>query len=132
MSPARSAIWLSAESWKRDRGHGPAPDRGPAAIYRSASLGGDPASSCVPIHHRPFAGYDIARRCRAIVMANFAGTLLVDGAGVGLAAFGFLNPVLAAFIHVTSELLFLLNSARLLRGWRARAPVAAPVSTART
>lgn len=56
----------------------------------------------------------IARRCRRIIMANFTGTLLVDGAGVGLAAFGFLNPLLAAFIHVTSELTFILNSARLL------------------
>jgi heavy metal translocating P-type ATPase len=56
----------------------------------------------------------IARRCHRIIMANFAGTLIVDGIGVGLAAFGFLNPLLAAFIHVTSELAFILNSARLL------------------
>jgi Cd2+/Zn2+-exporting ATPase/Cu+-exporting ATPase len=27
---------------------------------------------------------------------------------------GFLNPPLAAFIHVASELVFILNSARLL------------------
>jgi Cd2+/Zn2+-exporting ATPase/Cu+-exporting ATPase len=47
-------------------------------------------------------------------MANFTGTLAVDGVGVLLAAFGLLNPVLAAIIHVTSELLFILNSARLL------------------
>jgi heavy metal translocating P-type ATPase len=56
----------------------------------------------------------IARRCRAIIRANFIGTLAVDTVGVGLAAFGLLNPVLAALIHVTSELLFILNSARLL------------------
>jgi len=56
----------------------------------------------------------IARRTRAIIMQNFAGTLIVDGIGIGLAAFGFLNPLLAAFIHVTSELAFILNSARLL------------------
>jgi cation transport ATPase len=31
-----------------------------------------------------------------------------------LAAFGLLNPMLAAFIHVSSELAFILNSARLL------------------
>jgi Cd2+/Zn2+-exporting ATPase/Cu+-exporting ATPase len=55
-----------------------------------------------------------ARRCHRIIMTNFAGTLLVDGIGVGLAAFGFLNPLLAAFIHVTSELAFILNSARVL------------------
>jgi heavy metal translocating P-type ATPase len=58
----------------------------------------------------------IARRCRGIIRANFAGTLAVDSVGVGLAAFGWLNPVLAALIHVTSELLFILNSARLLPG----------------
>ena len=56
----------------------------------------------------------IARRCHRIIMTNFAGTLGVDAAGVALAAFGFLNPVLAALIHVTSEMLFILNSARLL------------------
>jgi Cd2+/Zn2+-exporting ATPase/Cu+-exporting ATPase len=56
----------------------------------------------------------IARRCKRIIMTNFIGTLLVDGAGVLLAAFGFLNPLLAAFIHVTSELIFILNSARLV------------------
>jgi P-type E1-E2 ATPase len=56
----------------------------------------------------------IARWCRRIIMTNFAGTLVVDGIGVGLAAFGFLNPLLAALIHVVSELAFILNSARLL------------------
>jgi P-type E1-E2 ATPase len=56
----------------------------------------------------------IARRCHRIIMFNFSGTLLVDGVGVGLAAFGLLNPLLAAFIHVSSELAFILNSARLL------------------
>ncbi|MGP0071491.1 MAG: heavy metal translocating P-type ATPase [Bryobacteraceae bacterium] len=56
----------------------------------------------------------IARRCRNIIYANFAGTLIVDGAGVLLAAMGLLNPVFAALIHVTSELLFIGNSARLL------------------
>ena len=45
---------------------------------------------------------------------NFSGTLFVDGFGILLAAFGFLNPLLAAFIHVSSELLFILNSTRLL------------------
>jgi len=58
----------------------------------------------------------ISRRCRSIIYANFAGTLAVDSVGVALAAFGLLNPVLAALIHVSSELLFILNSARLLPG----------------
>jgi Cd2+/Zn2+-exporting ATPase/Cu+-exporting ATPase len=61
----------------------------------------------------------IARRCRSVIWQNFAGTLLVDGLGMLLAAFSFLNPLLAAFIHVSSELLFILNSTRLLPGRRA-------------
>ena len=71
--------------------------------------------------YKPLVTYDnheevlkIARRCRRIILANFAGTLLVDSVGVGLAAFGFLNPVLASLIHVSSEMVFILNSARLL------------------
>jgi len=58
----------------------------------------------------------IARRCRGIIMQNFVGTLVVDSIGVGMAACGFLNPLVAAFIHVTSELAFILNSTRLLPG----------------
>ncbi|HET6330757.1 MAG TPA: cation-translocating P-type ATPase, partial [Holophagaceae bacterium] len=57
---------------------------------------------------------EVARRMRTIILQNFIGTLAVDGVGVGLAAFGFLNPLLAAFIHVASELAFILNSTRLL------------------
>ncbi|MFS8136821.1 MAG: HAD hydrolase family protein [Thermomonas sp.] len=56
----------------------------------------------------------IARRTRRIIWQNFAGTIAVDVLGIGLAAFGFLNPLIAAFIHVSSELTFILNSARLL------------------
>jgi Cd2+/Zn2+-exporting ATPase/Cu+-exporting ATPase len=58
----------------------------------------------------------VARRCRHIIWFNFAGTLAVDGIGMGLAAVGLLNPLFAAFIHVSSELAFILNSARLLPG----------------
>jgi heavy metal translocating P-type ATPase len=56
----------------------------------------------------------IARQCRRIILQNFTGTLVVDGIGIGLAAAGLLNPLLAAFIHVTSELAFILNSTRLI------------------
>jgi Cd2+/Zn2+-exporting ATPase/Cu+-exporting ATPase len=56
----------------------------------------------------------IARRAQRIIRFNFGGTLAVDVAGVGLASVGLLNPLVAAFIHVTSELIFILNSARLL------------------
>jgi Cd2+/Zn2+-exporting ATPase/Cu+-exporting ATPase len=56
----------------------------------------------------------LARRCRSIIMQNFVGTLSVDSIGVGMAAFGYLNPLLAAVIHVASELTFIVNSTRLL------------------
>ncbi|SIR51234.1 cation-translocating P-type ATPase [Bosea sp. TND4EK4] len=56
----------------------------------------------------------IAQRTRGIIWQNFAGTITVDALGIALAAFGFLNPLLAAFIHVSSELIFIANSARLL------------------
>ena len=56
----------------------------------------------------------IARRTRRIIWQNFAGTIVVDVVGIGLAAVGILNPLMAAFIHVASEMAFILNSARLL------------------
>jgi Cd2+/Zn2+-exporting ATPase/Cu+-exporting ATPase len=56
----------------------------------------------------------IARRTRKIIWQNFVGTIVVDTLGIGLAAVGVLNPLLAAFIHVASEMTFILNSARLL------------------
>jgi len=57
----------------------------------------------------------ISRQCLRVIMFNFWGTIAVDTVGMALAFFGFLNPLLAASIHVTSELAFILNSARLLR-----------------
>jgi heavy metal translocating P-type ATPase len=56
----------------------------------------------------------LARRTRATIWQNFAGTIAVDALGIVLAALGFLNPLFAAGIHVVSELAFILNSARLL------------------
>ncbi len=56
----------------------------------------------------------IARWTRRIIWQNFTGTLGVDLIGIGLAAAGVLSPTLAAFIHVASEMTFILNSARLL------------------
>ena len=55
----------------------------------------------------------IARRCRRVIWFNFAGTLAVDGLGMVLAFMGILNPLLAALVHVGSELAFICNSARL-------------------
>ena len=56
----------------------------------------------------------VARNCRSIILQNFYGSLIVNTIGIGLAAAGFLNPLLATFIHVASELMFILNSTRLL------------------
>ncbi|MCU1235556.1 MAG: ATPase [Candidatus Solibacter sp.] len=61
-----------------------------------------------------------ARRCRRIILFNFSGTLAVDAAGVLLAGMGILTPLMAAIVHVSSELAFILNSARLVPafGWK--------------
>lgn len=56
----------------------------------------------------------VARRTRAIIWQNFAGTIAVDVVGVLLASMGVLGPLGAAFVHVASEMTFILNSARLL------------------
>jgi Cd2+/Zn2+-exporting ATPase/Cu+-exporting ATPase len=56
----------------------------------------------------------VARRTRTTIWQNFTGTIAVDALGVGLASLRWLNPLFAAFIHVTSELAFILNSATLL------------------
>jgi P-type E1-E2 ATPase len=69
--------------------------------------------------------FRIARRCRGIILQSFAGTLLVDCAGMVLAGLGFLNPLLAAFIHVSSELAFISNSARLIPASRVSQAAAA-------
>ena len=58
---------------------------------------------------------NIAKRCYGVIMFNFWGTIVVDSAGIVLAFFGYLPPIVAALIHVGSELVFILNSARLFR-----------------
>ena len=72
----------------------------------------------------------IARNCRRIILQNFYGTLIVDTIGIGLAAAGFLNPLLATFIHVASELTFILNSTRLLPPREKRRPAGAEPAVA--
>lgn len=68
----------------------------------------------------------IARRARRIILQNFGGTLAVDAVGIGFAAAGLLHPLLAAFVHVASELAFILNSTRLLPTRRLPLGAAAP------
>jgi len=55
-----------------------------------------------------------ARRCRRIILFNFSGTLIVDALGIVMAAVGILTPLLAAVVHVSSEMAFIMNSARLV------------------
>ena len=55
----------------------------------------------------------ISKQVMNVIMFNFWGTIVVDFIGVALAMFGFLSPLGAALIHVSSELAFILNSARL-------------------
>jgi heavy metal translocating P-type ATPase len=57
----------------------------------------------------------ISKRCYRVIMFNFWGTIVVDAIGIVLAFFGMLAPIIAALIHVGSELAFILNSARLFR-----------------
>lgn len=68
----------------------------------------------------------IARQCKQIIIANFVGTVFVDFIGLLLAAFGYLNPLLAAFVHVSSELVLIMNSARLLPGKMSPLPAQRP------
>ena len=57
----------------------------------------------------------ISRRCYSVIMFNFWGTIVVDTIGIVFAFLGMLAPIIAALIHVGSELAFILNSARLFR-----------------
>jgi heavy metal translocating P-type ATPase len=62
--------------------------------------------------------FQIARRCYRVIMFNFWGTIAVDTLGIVLAFLGLLAPIVAALIHVGSELAFILNSARLFGSQR--------------
>jgi P-type E1-E2 ATPase len=55
-----------------------------------------------------------SRQSLFAIKQNFFGTLFVDGLGFILAFVGVINPLLAAVIHVSSELVFMTNSARLM------------------
>ena len=55
-----------------------------------------------------------SRQSLFVIKQNFFGTIFVDGLGFILAFIGIINPLLAAIIHVSSELVFMTNSARLI------------------
>lgn len=56
----------------------------------------------------------LARRTRNIIWFNFAGTILVDVAGIAAAFAGLIGPFEATLIHTLSEMAFILNAARLV------------------
>jgi heavy metal translocating P-type ATPase len=55
----------------------------------------------------------ISRQCLNVISFNFWGTVIIDTVGITFAFLGYLTPLLAALIHVVSEMAFILNSARL-------------------
>ena len=55
-----------------------------------------------------------SRQSISAIRKNFFGTLGVDGFGIILAFTGHITPLLAVIIHVSSEIVFMLNSARLI------------------
>jgi Protein of unknown function (DUF2852)/haloacid dehalogenase-like hydrolase len=55
----------------------------------------------------------LARSTRRIIWQNFVGTIIVALGGIALALMGIVGPIAAVQIHTASELLFILNSARL-------------------
>ncbi|HTR31726.1 MAG TPA: cation-translocating P-type ATPase [Puia sp.] len=57
----------------------------------------------------------ISRQCMGVIRFNFWGTIAVDSVGILLALLGYLTPMAAALIHVSSEMFFILNSARLFK-----------------
>ena len=55
-----------------------------------------------------------SKQSLSVIQQNFFGTLFVDGLGFILAFMGIINPLLAAMIHIGSELIFIANAARLI------------------
>jgi Cu+-exporting ATPase len=55
----------------------------------------------------------ISRQCLKVITFNFWGTVTIDIAGIAIAFMGYLTPLTAALIHIISEMVFILNSARL-------------------
>jgi Cd2+/Zn2+-exporting ATPase/Cu+-exporting ATPase len=59
--------------------------------------------------------FEIARRTMQVVKSNILFTAIYNLAGLSLAAFGFLPPVLAAALQSLPDVGILANSARLIR-----------------
>jgi cation transport ATPase len=56
----------------------------------------------------------LAHWTNRIIWQNFAGTILTGLVGIALAFLRIIGPVVAVQIHTFSELLFILNSARIM------------------
>jgi Cd2+/Zn2+-exporting ATPase len=57
----------------------------------------------------------LSRATRLVINQNFMlGVLFIIG-GLSLAAFGYLNPIVAAIMHNAGSILVIFNSARLVR-----------------
>jgi len=56
----------------------------------------------------------ISKSTRAVITQNFVGTIVTDLFGIVLAAMGYINPILAAGFHGIWDIVFILNSSRLL------------------
>lgn len=74
----------------------------------------------------------LSRQTRAVINQNFLiGVLFVIG-GLILAAFGYINPIVAAFMHVMGSLLVVFNSFRLVRQGEELEPFVAETPKAET
>ncbi len=71
----------------------------------------------------------LSRQTRTVINQNFLlGILFVIG-GLVLAAFGYINPILAAMMHVAGSLIVVFNSFRLVREGEELEPFEAPAAT---
>jgi len=72
----------------------------------------------------------LSRQTRAVINQNFLlGILFVIG-GLVLAAFGYINPIVAAIMHVVGSLIVVFNSFRLVRQGEELEPYQAPATPA--
>jgi Cd2+/Zn2+-exporting ATPase len=70
----------------------------------------------------------LSRQTRAVINQNFLfGIMFVIG-GLVLAAMKYINPIVAAFLHVAGSLIVVFNSARLVRSGEELDPHAAPTA----
>ncbi|MCP5523618.1 MAG: cation-translocating P-type ATPase [Verrucomicrobiales bacterium] len=69
----------------------------------------------------------LSRNTRSVINQNFLfGVVFIIG-GLTLAAFGYINPILAALMHNAGSLIVVFNSARLVRQGEELEPFTAPV-----